>query len=42
MDVPESLISGLVPLERGMVALVSLDQLLCFSSDAAILAASNS
>lgn len=42
MDVPESLIAGLVPLERGMVALVSLDQLLCFSSDAAILAASNS
>ncbi len=39
-DAPESLLAGLVPLERGMVALVSLDQLLCFPSDAAIPAAS--
>lgn len=42
VDVPESLIAGLVPLERGMVALVSLDQLLCFSTDATIPAASHS
>jgi len=40
-DVPESLLAGLVPLERGMVALVSLDQLLCFSADAAIPAVSS-
>jgi purine-binding chemotaxis protein CheW len=34
-DVPESLLAGLVPLQRGMVALVSIDQLLCFPADAA-------
>ncbi len=38
-DAPESLLSGLVPLDRGMVALVSLDQLLCFPADAALPAA---
>lgn len=37
-DVPDSLIAGLVPLERGMVALVSLDQLLCLPTDAAPIA----
>jgi purine-binding chemotaxis protein CheW len=39
-DTPESVLSGLVPLERGMVALVSLDQLLCFPADTAISAVS--
>ena len=37
---PEGLLAGLVPLDRGMVALVSLDQLLCFPADAAIPAVS--
>ncbi len=32
----ERLLSGLVPLERGMVALVSLDELLAFPGDAGI------
>ena len=40
IDAPESLLSGLVPLERGMVALVSLDQLLSFPADAIAPAAS--
>lgn len=35
LDVPESLLAGLVPRERGMVALVSLDHLLCFPADTA-------
>ncbi len=39
-DGPESLLAGLVPLDRGMVALVSLDQLLNFPADAAIPAVS--
>jgi purine-binding chemotaxis protein CheW len=30
---PERLLSGLIPLERGMVALVSLDSLLSFTDD---------
>ena len=38
-DAPESLLAGLVPLDRGMVALVSLDQLLCFPADAAAIPA---
>ncbi len=35
-EAQESLICGLVPLERGMVALVSLDQLIAFPADAAL------
>jgi purine-binding chemotaxis protein CheW len=37
---PERLLNGLVPLERGMVALVSLDHLLCFLADVAMPATS--
>ena len=33
-SVPERLLTGLVPLERGMVALVSLDSLLAFADEA--------
>ena len=34
-DNSEALLRGLVPLERGMVALVSIDQLVCLPADAA-------
>jgi len=37
-EAPEVLLSGLVPLERGMVALVSLSQLIAFPADAGLAA----